>query len=68
MNNFDNKRQKVCCKFSLYTNSQRQSCSAVNCLSSGIKILAGDSSIPLITERKGTDPHWKHLHCTHFAS
>ena len=31
-------------------------------------ILAGDSSVPLISERKGTDPHWKHLHCTHFAS
>jgi len=22
----------------------------------------------LISERKATDPHWKHLHCTHFAS
>jgi len=22
----------------------------------------------LISERKGTDPHWKHLRCTHFAS
>ena len=26
------------------------------------------SSVPLISERKGTDPHWKHLRCTHFAS
>jgi len=29
-------------------------------LSSGINILAAGSSAPLITERKGTDPHWKH--------
>jgi len=44
------------------------SCSAINCLSSGINILAGGRSVPLISERKGTDPHWKHLRCTHFAS
>jgi len=30
--------------------------------------LAGGSSVPLISERKGTDTHWKHLRCTHFAS
>jgi len=24
--------------------------------------------VPLLSERKGTDPHWKHLRCTHFAS
>jgi len=29
--------------------------------------LAGGSAVPLISERKGTDPHWKHLRCTHFA-
>jgi len=52
----------------LYKNCQRQSCSAINCLSSGINILAGGSSVPLISERKGTDPHWKHLRCTHLAS
>ena len=28
----------------------------------------GSSSVPLISEREGTDPHWKHLRCTHFAS
>jgi len=22
----------------------------------------------LISECKGTDPHWKHLRCTHFTS
>jgi len=22
----------------------------------------------LISERKGTDPHWKHVRCTYFAS
>ena len=54
--NFDNKGQKVCCKVSLYKNCQRQSCSAINCLSSGITILAGGSSVPLISECKGTDP------------
>jgi len=35
---------------------------------SGINILAGGSSVPLISERKETDPHWKHLRCTHFGS
>jgi len=30
--------------------------------------LAGGSSVPLISERKGTDSHWKLLRCTHFAS
>jgi len=41
----------------LYKNYQRQSCSAINCLSSGINILAGGISVPLISERKGIDPH-----------
>ena len=45
-----------------------QSCTAINCLSSGINILAGGSSVPLISKRKGTDPHWKHVRCTHFDS
>jgi len=30
--------------------------------------LAGGSSVPLVSEHKGIDPHWKHLSCTHFAS
>jgi len=32
--------------------------------------IAGGSSVPLIGlyERKGTDPHWKHLRSAHFAS
>jgi len=55
-------------KSTLYKNCQRQNCNSVNCLSSDINILAGDSAIPLISEDKGTDPHWKHLRCTHFAS
>jgi len=66
--NFDNKGREVCCKVSLYKNCQRQGCSAINWLSSGINILAGGSSVPLICERKETDRHWKHLRCTHFAS
>ena len=68
LDNFDNKGRKVCCKVSLYKNCQWQSCSAVNCRSSGINILAGGSSVLLISERKGTDPNWKHLRCTHFTS
>ena len=55
-------------KSTLYKNCQRQSCSAINCLSSGINILAGGSPVPLISERKGTDPRWKHVRCTHLAS
>ena len=68
MDNFDNTGRKVGCKVSLYKNSQQQRCSAINCLSSGVNILAGGSSVPLIFERKGADLHWKHLCCTHFAS
>jgi len=63
LDNFDNKWRKVCCKVSLYKNCQRQSCSAINYLSSGINILTGGSSVPLISERKGSDPHWKQVHC-----
>jgi len=36
----------------------------MSCLSSDINILAGGSSVPLISERKGTDPHWKHVRYT----
>jgi len=31
--------------------------------SSGINMLAGGSSVPLISERKGTDARWKHVNC-----
>jgi len=41
LDNFDNTGRKVCCKVSLYKNSRPRSCSAINCLSSGINILAG---------------------------
>jgi len=68
LDNFDNKRREVCCKVSLYKNCQQQSCSAINCLSSSINILAGGSSVPLISESKGTDPHWKNVCCTHFVA
>jgi len=46
----------VYCRVSLYKNCQRQNCSAINCLSSGINILAGSSSVPLTSQRKWTDP------------
>jgi len=49
-------------------NCHWQRWSAINCLSSGINILAGGSSVPFISERKGTDPHWKRVRSTHFAS
>ena len=45
-----------------YIKTVSGSCSAINCLSSGINILAGGSSVPLISERKGSDPHRKQLH------
>jgi len=61
------KDEKSAAKFH-YIKTQRQSCSSVNCLLSGINILAGGSSVPLTSERKGTDLRWKYLHCTHFAS
>jgi len=35
-----NNTRKVCCKVSLYRNCQWQSCSTVNCILSGINILA----------------------------
>ena len=38
-------------------NCQRQSCSTINWISSGVNILVGGSSVPLISERKGTDPN-----------
>jgi len=46
MDDFDNEGRKVCCKVSLYKKCQRQSCSAFNCLSSGINILAGGPPFP----------------------
>jgi len=46
LHNFDNTGRKVCCKVSLCKNSQRRNCSAINCLSSGINILAGRRPLP----------------------
>jgi len=39
--------------------TQQQICSAVNW--SGVNILAGRTSVPLISEHIGTNPHWKFL-------
>jgi len=44
--NFDNTGRKVCSKSSLYKNRQRQSCRAINCLSTSINILAGGRPFP----------------------
>ena len=41
-----NRGCEVSCKVSLYNNCQRQSCSAINCLSSGINILGGRRPFP----------------------
>ena len=42
---------------------QQQTCSAINCLSCGINILARGTSVPLIPESKVTNPRWKHVRC-----
>jgi len=55
-------------KFHYIKTVNGKSCSAINCLSSGINILARGSSVLLTSECKGTDPHWNHVCCTHFAS
>jgi len=47
---------QVCCKVSLYKNCQRQSCSAINCLSSSINILAGVGPFPWYLTAKGRPP------------
>ena len=54
--NFDRKRIKVYYKVSVSKNFQRQSCSAINCLSNGINILVGDDPVPVKIEPKCTDP------------
>jgi len=46
LTSFDNKGREVCCRVSLYNKCQWQSCSAINCLSSGINILAGGRPLP----------------------
>jgi len=46
LDDFDNKGRKVCCKVSLYKNCERLCCSAFNCLSSSINILAGGRPLP----------------------
>jgi len=51
--------QLIQCKNQHYIKScHRQSCSAISCLSSGINILAGGSSVRLISERKRINPDW----------
>ena len=49
------KALKLCYKVLLSKNFQRQSCSAINCLSNGINILAGDDSVLVNFGPKGTD-------------
>jgi len=43
-------------KVSLSKNFQRLSCSAINYLSNGINILAGNDPVPVKFGPKGTDP------------
>ena len=54
--NVDKKALKVCYKVSLPKNFQQQSCSAINYLTNGINILAGDDPVPVKFGHKGTDP------------
>jgi len=57
LNNFDNKGRKVCCKVLLYKNfSDKVVAPSIAFRVIYITILAGGSSVPLISERKGTDP------------
>jgi len=69
LGNFDNTGRKVCCKVSLYKNSQRQSCSAFNCLSSGINISYWQGTTLSLWNRgsKWPTPSWRQRFLTHFA-
>jgi len=46
----------VCYKVSSSKNFQQHSCSAINYLSNGINIFAGDDPVPVKFGPKGTDP------------
>ena len=49
--------QAIACEFTFAKNCQRQSCSAINCLSSGINILAGGiAPFPWYLHAKGPTP------------
>ena len=70
LDNFDNKGRKVSCKVSLYKNSQRQSCSTINCLSSAVNILAGMTPSPEILAPSDPPPpkgseFWHIFHVFH---
>jgi len=47
---------KVCYRASFSANFQQESCSAINYLSNGIKILAGDDPVPVTFGPKDTNP------------
>jgi len=50
------KDKKSAAKFHYIKTVNGKSCSAINCLSSGINMLAGGISVLLTSECKGTDP------------
>ena len=50
------KALEVCYKVSLSKNFQHHSRSAINYLSNGVNILAGDDPVPVKFGPKGTDP------------
>ena len=56
---FDQKPLNVCYRVSFSENFQRQWCSAINYLSNGINILAGDDRVPVKFAPKGTGPNRK---------
>ena len=62
------KQLKVCYIASLPKNFQRWSCSAIEYLSYGINILAGDDPVPGKFGPKGTDPNTKDAHCLLYTS
>jgi len=67
--NFDKTALKVCYKVLLSKNFQRQSCSAINCLSNGVNILAGDDPVPVKFAPKDTDLQYEGcaFHVSHAA-
>jgi len=52
---------------SLYKNFQRQSCSAINYLSKGINILAGDDPIHVKFGLKAPITNWNDAHFTFYT-
>jgi len=66
----DQYKKEICIYHSNNSNKSQQDIANVLLQSLIFKtyVLGQGSTVPLISECKGTDTHWKHLRCTHFAS